>query len=100
MEDKFYSNSDKLMTTLKSIDTHLKTLNQAQSQLFAKELMKAIIDTDCSNIFFKEIPYAKFGDLIKDMEKDITRMKYRKDNPESDYSMYPDATMSEEPYPY
>jgi hypothetical protein len=102
IEGKFYDNSDKLISVMKEIDTHLKTLNQAQSQVFTKELLKAIIDTDCSNIFFKEIPYSQLGDVIKEIEKEVTRAKYRKDNPESeyDYGMGTENAYTEEAIPY
>lgn len=90
MEDRFYENSDKFILLLKDIDNHLKTLNQVQSQKFAKELAKAIIDTDCSNILFKEIPYSDLGKVITEIEKDITRTKYRRDNPEESYDPYYD----------
>jgi hypothetical protein len=102
IEGKFYDNSDKLISVMKEIDTHLKTLNQAQAQVFTKELLKAIIDTDCSNIFFKEIPYSQLGDVIKELEKEVTRAKYRKDNPESeyDYGMGSENAYSEEAMPY
>ncbi len=95
MENKIYENSDKFITLLKAIDSHLKTLNQVQSQKFTKELMKAIIDTECSDILLKEVPYSELGKLISEMEKDITRMKYRKDNPDDLYGDY-DPTMNDE----
>ncbi len=96
MENKFYENSDKFITLLKEIDSHLKTLNQVQSQKFTKELMKAIIDTECSDILLKEVPYSDFGKVISEMEKEITRMKYRRDNPDDLYGDY-GSTMNEEP---
>jgi len=96
MENKFYENSNKLIVLLKEIESHMKTLNQAQSQKFTKELMKAIIDTECSDILLKEVPYSEFGKVISEMEKEITRMKYRRDNPDDLYGDY-DTTMNEEP---
>lgn len=95
MEDKFYENSDKFILLLKDIDNHLKTLNQVQSQKFAKELTKAIIDTDCSNILFKEIPYSDLGKAITQIEKEITRTKYRRDNPEEAYDPYENPYMGD-----
>ena len=66
-EENFYENSDKFLTLLKDLDTHLKTLNDEQKQNFTKELLKAIIDTDCSNILFKSIPYGMLSDGIKEI---------------------------------
>ena len=94
-EEKFYENSDKFLTVLKDLDTHLKTLNDEQKQNFTKELMKAIIDTDCSNILFKSIPYGMLSDGIKEMEKEITAAKYRKDHPVEDEYDYEEPSLDE-----
>jgi hypothetical protein len=59
--------------------------------------MKAIIDTKCSNIFFKEIPYQDLGKLIETMEKEATREKYRRDNPEPEVPTYDEYAYPEEP---
>ena len=72
--------------------------------------MKAIIDTKCSSIFFKEIPFDKLGDAIVEMEKKITKEKYKRDHPEEVAPAYPayedyaypaepaDAPMAEDEY--
>jgi hypothetical protein len=93
-EDNFYENSDKFLTLLKDLDTHLKTLNEEQKQAFTKELLKAMIDTDCSNILLKSIPYGMLSDGIKEIEKEITSAKYRKDHPVDEYS-YAEPSMEE-----
>ena len=94
-EEKFYANSDKFLTVLKDLESHLKTLNDEQKQKFTKELLKAIIDTDCSNILFKSIPYGMIGEGIKELEKEITSAKYHRDNPETDEYDYEEPSMDE-----
>ena len=93
-EENFYENSDKFLTLLKDLDTHLKTLNEEQKQAFTKELLKAMIDTDCSNILLKSIPYGMLSDGIKEIEKEITSAKYRKDHPVDEYA-YAEPSMEE-----
>jgi hypothetical protein len=83
--DNALNKSDDIIKLLKQVDKHVETLNNDQKTAFTKELMKAIIDTKCSNIFFKEIPYEELGKLIETMEKEATREKYRRDNPEPEY---------------
>jgi len=82
MEEKFYANSEKLISIMKEMDTHIKTLNDEQKQQFTKNFLKAVIDTECSNLFLKEIPYSKMEDGIKELEEQIARDKKRKNNPE------------------
>ena len=102
--DNALNKSDDIIKLLKQVDKHVGTLNNDQKTAFTKELMKAIIDTKCSNIFFKEIPYEELGKLIETMEKEATREKYRRDNPEEaapaydeyDYSATSDAMADEE----
>ena len=92
-QDKFKENTlnkaDDIVKLLKQVDKHLGTLNNDQKTAFSKELMKAIIDTKCSNIFFKEIPFDKLGDAIVEMEKEITKEKYKRDHPEEVAPAYP-----------
>jgi len=115
-EDKFEENTlnkaDDIVKLLKQVDKHLGTLNNDQKTAFSKELMKAIIDTKCSSIFFKEIPFDKLRDAIVEMEKEITRKKYKRDHPEemapvyddyayppaADAEPYEDAPMTEDEY--
>ncbi len=101
--DNALNKSDDIIKLLKQVDKHIETLNNDQKTAFTKELMKAIIDTKCSNIFFKEIPYEELGKLIENMEKEATREKYRRDNPEPevpydeyDYSGSSEAMADEE----
>ena len=102
--DNALNKSDDIIKLLKQVDKHVGTLNNDQKTAFTKELMKAIIDTKCSSIFFKEIPYEELGKLIETMEKEATREKYRRDNPEPeapaydeyDYSATSDAMADEE----
>lgn len=97
--------SDDLIKLLKQVDKHAGSLNNDQKTAFTKELIKAIIDTKCSDIFFKEIPYQDLDKFIESMEKEATRAKYRLDNPETevpaydeyDYSATPE-TMPDEEY--
>ena len=86
--DNALNKSDDIIKLLKQVDKHVETLNNDQKTAFTKELMKAIIDTKCSNIFFKEIPYEELGKLIETMEKEATREKYRRDNPEPEAPAY------------
>jgi hypothetical protein len=86
--DNALNKSDDIIKLLKQVDKHVGTLNNDQKTAFTKELMKAIIDTKCSNIFFKEIPYQELGKLIEDMEKEATKAKYRRDNPEPEAPAY------------
>jgi hypothetical protein len=67
---------------MKEMDAHIKTLNDEQKQQFTKSFLKAVIDTECSNLFLKEIPYSKMEDGIKELEEQIARDKKRKNNPE------------------
>ena len=102
--DNALNKSDDIIKLLKQVDKHVGTLNNDQKTAFTKELMKAIIDTKCSNIFFKEIPYQDLGKLIENMEKEATKAKYRRDNPEPeapaydeyDYSATSEAMVDEE----
>ena len=102
--DNALNKSDDIIKLLKQVDKHVGTLNNDQKNAFTKELMKAIIDTKCSNIFFKEIPYQDLGKLIENMEKEATKAKYRRDNPEPeapaydeyDYSATSEAMVDEE----
>ena len=93
--------SNDIIKLLKQVDKHVETLNKEQKTAFTKELMKAIIDTKCSNIFLKEIPYEELGKFIENMEKEATREKYRRDNPEpaeesADYQSEGDMAVEEE----
>ena len=102
--DNALNKSDDIIKLLKQVDKHVGSLNSDQKTAFTKELMKAIIDTKCSNIFFKEIPYQDLGKLIENMEKEATKAKYRRDNPEPeapaydeyDYSPTSEAMVDEE----
>ena len=102
--DNALNKSDDIIKLLKQVDKHVGSLNSDQKTAFTKELMKAIIDTKCSNIFFKEIPYQDLGKLIENMEKEATKAKYRRDNPEPeapaydeyDYSATSEAMVDEE----
>ena len=101
---KALNKSGDIIKLLKQVDKHMGGLNNNQKTAFTKELMKAIIDTKCSNIFFKEIPYQDLGKLIENMEKEATKAKYRRDNPEPeapaydeyDYSATSEAMVDEE----
>ena len=77
-EDKFEENalnkSDDIIRLLKQVDKHMGSLNNDQKTAFTKELMKAIIDTKCSDIFFKGIPYHDLGKLIETIENDATTL--------------------------
>ena len=73
-EDNALNNSDDLIKLLKQVDKHMEGLNNDQKTAFTKELMKAIIDTKCSDIFFKGIQYQDLGKLIETMEKDATTL--------------------------
>ena len=102
--DNALNKSDDIIKLLKQVDKHVGSLNSDQKTAFTKELMKAIIDTKCSDIFFKEIPYQDLGKLIENMEKEATKAKYRRDNPEPeapaydeyDYSATSEAMVDEE----
>lgn len=93
--------SDDIIKLLKQVDKHVETLNKDQKTAFTKELMKAIIDTKCSNIFLKEIPYEELGKFIENMEKEATREKFRRDNKQpadasTDYESEGDMAVEEE----
>ena len=92
--DNALNKSDDIIKLLKQVDKHVGTLNNDQKTAFSKELMKAIIDTKCSSIFFKEIPFDKLGDAIVEMEKEITRKKYNRDHPEEVAPAYEDYDYS------
>ena len=77
--------SNDIIKLLKQVDKHVETLNNDQKTAFTKELMKAIIDTKCSDIFFKEIPYQDLGEFIESMEKEVEQEKIRRANPEPEY---------------
>ena len=104
IKDEALNKSDDIIKLLKQVDKHVGTLNNDQKTAFTKELMKAIIDTKCSSIFLKELPFDKLGDAIVAMEKEITRMKYNRDHPiteapaydEYDYSATSEAMVDEE----
>ena len=86
--DNALNKSDDIIKLLKQVDKHMGSLNNDQKTAFTKELMKAIIDTKCSGIFFKEIPYQDLGKLIENKEKEATKEKYRRDNPEPEAPAY------------
>ncbi len=90
--------SDDFIKLLKEVDKHVGSLNNDQKTAFTKELMKAIIDTKCSDIFFKGIQYHELGKFIENYEKGVTRQKYRRDNPERAYDSYPESTMDATEY--
>ncbi len=98
--------SDDFIKLLKEVDKHVGSLNNDQKTAFTKELMKAIIDTKCSDIFFKEIPYQDLGKFIESMEKEVEREKNRRDNPEPEAPAYDEydysgssEAMADEEYP-
>ena len=97
-EDNALNNSNDLIKLLKQVDKHMGGLNNNQKTAFTKELMKAIIDTKCSDMFFKGIQYHELGKFIENLEKDVTRQKYRRDNPEPAYDSYPESTMDATEY--
>ena len=96
-EKNFLNKSDDFIKLLKEVDKHLKSLDKDQKTAFTKELMKAIIDTKCSDIFFKGIPYHDLDSVIEEMEDELKRDKKRRDNPEPEMPAYDEPAYSEEP---
>ena len=89
--------SDDFIKLLKEVDKHLKSLDKDQKTAFTKELMKAMIDTKCSDIFLKEIPFNDLDKVIEDMEDELKRAEKRRDNPEPEMPAYDEPAYSEEP---
>ena len=96
-EKNFLNKSDDFIKLLKEVDKHLKSLDKDQKTAFTKELMKAIIDTKCSDIFLKEIPFNDLDSVIEEMEDELKRDKKRRDNPEPEMPAYDEPAYSEEP---
>ena len=100
-EKKFEKNalnkSDDFIKLLKEVDKHIKSLDKDQKTAFTKELMKAMIDTKCSDIFLKEIPFNDLDEVIEKMEDELKRDKKRRDNPEQEMPAYDEPAYSEEP---
>ena len=73
MEKKFEQNKDKILSLLEEVDTYIKTLDKDQKVQFSKELMKAIIDTDCANLLFKNIPFDMCDEFYSEARKELKR---------------------------
>ena len=86
MEKKFEQNKDKILSLLEEVDTYIKTLDKDQKVQFSKELMKAIIDTDCANLLFKNIPFDMWDEFYSEARKELKRdrKEERKDREEEE----------------
>ena len=86
MEKKFEQNKDKILSLLEEVDTYIKTLDKDQKVQFSKELMKAIIDTDCANSLFKNIPFDMWDEFYSEARKELKRDREeeRKDREEQE----------------
>ena len=108
MEKKFEQNKDKILSLLEEVDTYIKTLDKDQKVQFSKELMKAIIDTDCANLLFKNIPFDMWDEFYEKARKELKRdrEKERRDREASeDYDPYASEDYGQskydaEPLPY
>ena len=66
-------NKDKILSLLEEVDSHIKTLTKNEKVQFSKELMKEIIDTDCANLLFKNIPFDMWDEFYSEARKELKR---------------------------
>lgn len=73
MGKKAEQQRDEILTILEEVDKYIKTLDKDQKILFTKELMKAIIDSDCSNTLMKNIPFDKWDEFYEEARRELKR---------------------------
>ena len=79
-----------VLAVLEGVDEDISDMDDKETGEYLRDFLKAMIDTDCASEGMEEM---EFGDMKKQLKKEIKRMKRRmKDSDDDDGYGYEDAT--------
>jgi hypothetical protein len=70
----------KMIKIMKAIEKDLSSLSKDDKKEYTRTFLKAIIDTDCADVLFENIPYDMMGIAIGEMEREMEYSNRNYDN--------------------
>ncbi|MBT5933029.1 MAG: hypothetical protein HOH34_06770 [Flavobacteriales bacterium] len=87
-----------VLAVMEGVDEDISDMDDKETGEYLRDFLKAMIDTDCASEGMEEM---EFGDMKKQLKKEIKRMKRRmKDGDDDDGYGYEDASVEARPDDY